>query len=175
MKLLASFVRGLLGLSTSTAPAESGPVFIQPPPEPVKVDALLDLALVMRERWAPDASFAEPKGETEMLVEAALARVFPEFAVTSDECLCGALGPPPKDCAGGRCPTRDELQANDDKLAAFLAPIKRPDWSFTITLGGADQMASDLEEVRRRVDEVEAQGLAACSITVNPAEYLVAP
>lgn len=109
-------------------PLVSPPPALRPPADgepPVCGDALLDLALVMRERYWPDAGFGTDADRS--LASAALARCFPQDVQTVERCPCdGDPERDPDEPKCDECATDADMRGLDAKLAAFLAPLPRP-------------------------------------------------
>ena len=104
------------------------------PSEPaVAAQPLLDLALVMRDLYWPEAGFADSRAHS--LAGAALARIFPHHVTTVERCPCEG-GPErasdePK-CS--ECASDADTARLDAKLAAYLADIPRPAVELPVTI-----------------------------------------
>ena len=91
-------------------------------PTTVEVEALLDLAVLMRDVWLPSAGFGAGADRNRSLVLAAMFRLFPsEVGHLADDCtqLCGAKG-----C--GECPSLADLEHEFLRLDAYLRGLDRP-------------------------------------------------
>ena len=135
MSLRATFIRILrFDRPPGTAPVPMGVGSDAPAPSvqapaggepPVSADALLDLALVMRDQFWPDAGFGSERDRS--LACMALARCFPHYVTTVERCPCepdpaGEACDPKCDI----CPTDAQMRTYDGWLTDHLRAIPRP-------------------------------------------------
>lgn len=96
-----------------------------PAEPPVCAQALLDLALVMRDRYWPEAGFATDADRS--LASAALARIFPHYVETVERCPCeGDPARDPDDPKCSECATDADMLRLDETLARYLRDVPRP-------------------------------------------------
>ncbi len=161
MRVLKAFVRGFMQPPLD-ATHFADPVAIiapAPPPDPVgdfiasmppeqrvKLDQLLDLALIMRELWLQDASFAGDGGRARSMVLAALLRLFPDRAEPSvADCLS-------RHCPAGRCADCPaDAKTPAVWLDAFLSTLPRPLVICNVPPEDIERLSLELQTAKARL------------------------